>query len=363
MSRSNSSTVAVLSSTGSAASLPRSAGRKQRFELPDTPSIVPGLVLAISLALLATLIGRWVPALGAAVSGILLGMVVRNTCGVATVFHPGLRFGSSKVLQWSIILLGFGLSLQQIVQTGASSLLGIAVTIVVAFLSVLLLGTWMRAPARLTAMIGAGTAICGGTAIAAITPIIKAEEHETAYAISTIFIFNVIAVLTFPWLGHWLGMSDAAFGLWAGTAINDTSSTVAAAFTYSDAAGDYATIVKLTRATLIIPLCLGLIAFQVWRNKKEGAAKLHLARIFPWFILWFLAASALRTAGLIPEGLEAPLKMAAQFMIVVALTSIGLSSDLRRMAATGIKPVLMGMGAWLSVVLASLGVLSLLGFW
>lgn len=337
--------------------------QKRRFELPDTPSIVPGLVLAVALALCATFIGRVFPALGAAVSGILLGMVIRNTRGVSAVFYPGLRFGSGKILQWSIVMLGFGLSLQQIAKTGASSLLGIAVTIVVAFMSVWVLGKWLRTPARLTTMIGAGTAICGGTAIAAITPIIKAEEHETAYAISTIFIFNVVAVLTFPWLGYWLGLSDVAFGMWAGTAINDTSSTVAAAFTYSQAAGDFATIVKLTRATLIIPLCLGLIAFQIWRNKKEGSAKLDLARIFPWFILWFLLASALRTGGLIPEFLDTPLRIAAQFMIVVALTSIGLSSDLRRMAHTGIKPVLMGMGAWLAVVLASLGVLSLLGVW
>lgn len=361
MSHSQGSTAAVMS--GASVAQTRSKSQKRRFELPRTPSIIPGLLLAISLAVCATLIGRWLPALGGAVSGILLGMVIRNTWGVSTVFYPGLRFGSGKILQWSIVLLGFGLSLQQIVHTGASSLLGIAVTLAVAFTTALLLGKWLGAPARLTTMIGAGTAICGGTAIAAITPIIKAEEHETAYAISTIFIFNVLAVLTFPWLGQWLGMSDAAFGQWAGTAINDTSSTVAAAYTYSNAAGDYATIVKLTRATLIIPLCLGLIAFQVWRNKQEGGAKLHLARIFPWFILWFLLASAARTAGLVPEVMEAPLRMAAQFMIVVALTSIGLSSDLRRMAATGIKPVLMGMGAWLCVVLASLVVLSLLGFW
>lgn len=355
--------VAAVSSQNPATRPGTKTSQKRQQGLPAVPSIVPGLVLAVALALCATLIGRWLPMLGAPVSGILLGMLIRNTRGVGTVYHPGLRFGSSKVLQWSIIMLGFGLSLQQIARTGASSLLGIAVTIIVAFASVWLLSKWMRTPSRLTVMIGAGTAICGGTAIAAITPIIKAEEHETAYAISTIFIFNVIAVLTFPWLGHWLGMSDVAFGLWAGTAINDTSSTVAAAYTYSHAAGDYATIVKLTRATLIIPLCLGLIAVQIWRNKKEGSAKLDLARIFPWFILWFLAAAALRTGGLVPEVLDAPLRIVAQFLIVVALTSIGLSSDLRRMAHTGIKPVLMGMGAWLCVVLASLLVLSLMGYW
>src|SRR5690625_3458584 len=121
----NSSTASVLSPGRSSARASSSAEHKRRVELPDTPSIFPGLALAVALALCATLIGHWLPALGAAVSGILLGMVIRNTAGVKTVFQPGLRFGSSKILQWSIILLGFGLSLQQIAKTGATSLLGI----------------------------------------------------------------------------------------------------------------------------------------------------------------------------------------------------------------------------------------------
>src|SRR5699024_11035500 len=144
------------------------------------------------------------------------------------------------------------------------------------------------------------TAICGGSAIAAATPIIRADEHETAFAISTIFLFNLIAVLVFPLFGHLLGMTDQGFGLWAGTAINDTSSVVAAGYSYSGAAGDYATIVKLTRATLIVPICLGLVAVEAWRNKRNGGGAFRFRRVFPWFILWFVVASALRTSGWIP---------------------------------------------------------------
>jgi uncharacterized integral membrane protein (TIGR00698 family) len=279
------------------------------------------------------------------------------------VFAPGLKFASKQVLQWSIIALGFGLSLGEVARTGLGSLWVTLITMTAAFVSAWLLGRWLGIPSRLKTLIGVGTAICGGSAIAAVTPIIKPDDHETAFAISTIFIFNIVAVLLFPPLGHLLNMSDAGFGLWAGTAINDTSSVVAAGYSYSTAAGDAATIVKLTRATLIIPVCLVLAFIVAWREKKQGTQGFSLARIFPWFILWFLVASALRTSGLIPESLNSSLHLLAEFLIVVALTAIGLSSDLRRMAHAGIRPVLLGLGVWLSVAGSSLMVQHLTGAW
>jgi uncharacterized integral membrane protein (TIGR00698 family) len=327
------------------------------------PSRLYGLALACALALVAMALGRWQPLIGGPVFGILVGMCVRNTIGVGPMFRPGLTFASKQVLQWSIIALGFGLSIQQVAKTGMESLAVTLVTLAVAFGSAYLLGKWLNIASKLKVLIGVGTAICGGSAIAAVTPIIKPEDHETAFAISTIFIFNIVAVLTFPLLGHWLGMSDAGFGMWAGTAINDTSSVVAAGYSYSQAAGDYATIVKLTRATLIIPICLALAVFEAWRHKKQGGTGFSLARIFPWFILWFLVASALRSSGLIPESWTAAIHMAAEFLIIVALTAIGLSSDLRRMAVAGARPVLLGLGVWLAVASSSLVVQHFLGSW
>lgn len=353
----------VLASASPATAVDKKIIHRRERGFPAVPSVVPGVALAVAVALCATVIGRWLPLLGAPVAGILLGMLIRNIGGVNVVFRPGLQFSSKVILQWSIVGLGFGLSLQQVARTGMDSLMVTTVTIIAAFVSAWLLGKWLRIPSRLKTLIGVGTAICGGSAIAAVTPIIKPEEHETAFAISTIFIFNVVAVLTFPAMGHWLGMSDIGFGMWAGTAINDTSSVVAAAYSFSGAAGDYATIVKLTRATLIIPICLGLIALQVWRHKKSGAVRLNLVRIFPWFIVWFVVAAALRSAGVIPEVLDAPLRIGAEFLIVVALTAIGLSSDLRQMARAGARPVLLGLGVWMAVVLSALYVQYLLGNW
>ena len=328
---------------------------------PTLRSRAPGLLLAVAIALLAWWLGRLMPLIGGPVFGILLGIAVRNTVSPDARFTPGIAFGGKQVLQWSIIALGFGLSLTQVAKTGLESLSVTLVTLTVAFLSAWALGRWLGVHDKLKILIGVGTAICGGSAIAAVTPIIKPDEHDTAFAISTIFLFNVVAVLLFPLLGHLLHLSDLGFGLWAGTAINDTSSVVAAGYSYSSAAGDYATIVKLTRATLIIPICL-ILAFAVAaREKKNGAADFSLRRIFPWFILWFLVASGIRTVGLIPAALLPMLHDLAEFLIIVALTAIGLSANLRRMIASGARPILLGLGVWAAVSVSSLAVQLLIG--
>jgi uncharacterized integral membrane protein (TIGR00698 family) len=325
----------------------------------STARLWPGLALATGIAVVALGLGRMLPLVGGPVFGIVLGVIVRNLVAPPAACQPGIRFAGKQVLQWSIVALGLGLSLTQVAKTGAASLSVTAVTIVAAFVSALLLGRLLGIPAKLKLLIGIGTAICGGSAIAAATPIIKADEHDTAFAISTIFLFNLIAVLVFPALGHLMHMSDQGFGLWAGTAINDTSSVVAAGYSYSHAAGDYATIVKLTRATLIIPVCL-VLAFVVAAREKRRHAQagsvghFSLASIFPWFILWFLVASAVRTAGLIPVAIQPSIHLLAEFLIIVALTAIGLSANLRKMAASGARPILLGLGVWIAVAVSSL---------
>jgi uncharacterized integral membrane protein (TIGR00698 family) len=323
---------------------------------PSLRSRAPGLALAVAIGVLALLLGRWVPLIGGPVFGIVLGIIVRNVFAPDARFTPGIQFGGKQVLQWSIIALGFGLSLTQVAKTGLESLWVTLITMSVAFLSAWLLGRWLGVHDKLKILIGVGTAICGGSAIAAVTPIIKPDDHDTAFAISTIFLFNLVAVLLFPLLGHLLHLSDLGFGMWAGTAINDTSSVVAAGYSYSRSAGDFATIVKLTRATLIIPVCIALAIAVAVREKRRGGSDFKLSRIFPWFILWFLVASAVRSAGLVPVALQAPLHVAAEFLIVVALTAVGLSANLRRMASTGVRPILLGLGVWAAVAISSLAV-------
>ena len=320
----------------------------------------PGLALVLALATLAWLTGRAVPLLGGAVCGIALGVLVRTRWTPPARHKAGIGFATRTLLQGSIVLLGFGMDLGVIARTGVASLPVTLVTLAVAFGTAWWLGRALRVPGRLGLLVGVGTAICGGSAIAATSPIVRPEEHETAYALTTIFLFNLVAVLLFPLLGHTLQLSDAGFGTWAGTAINDTSSVVAAGYAYSREAGDIATVVKLTRATLIIPVCLVIAVAATWRANRSGAGSMDLRRMVPWFVLWFLAASAVRSAGLVPMAALPLIHAAAGFLMVMALTAVGLSADLKRMAETGVRPILLGLGVWLAVAVSSLLVQTLL---
>lgn len=321
-------------------------------------TMFPGLLFAILLAIAATILGKLMPIIGGPVFGIVLGILIGNTLGKPESTIKGLGFASKKVLQWAIIALGGGLSLTQVYKVGISSFSVMIFTISAAFITAYGFGKLMNVPLKLTSLIGMGTAICGGSAIAAISPIIEAEDKDIAYSISTIFMFNVIAVLIFPPLGHLLGFSDNAFGLWAGTAVNDTSSVVAAGYAYSNAAGAYATIVKLTRTTMIIPISLIFAAVVSIKKKKEaaknGEVNYSFKKIFPWFILWFLVASLLNTVGIVSGQLPGYLTELGKFMIVIALSAIGLNSDFKKMMKTGFKPMLLGLIVWVSVAVVSL---------
>ncbi|MFT9496219.1 YeiH family protein [Anaerosolibacter sp.] len=318
----------------------------------------PGLLRVFAIAVISTWLGMMFPIIGGAVFGILIGILISNVFGKPENTLPGIKFASKKILQWAIILLGAGLSLSQVWQTGIESLYVMLFTLSAAFAGAYGLGKLMGIPFRLTSLIGVGTAICGGSAIAAVSPIIEADEMEVAYSISTIFLFNVMAVLIFPPLGHLIGLSDQAFGLWAGTAINDTSSVVAAGYAFSNIAGDYATIVKLTRTTTIIPISLVFAFITAAAKKKEAQnnqdVSFKIKSIFPWFILWFLATSLMNTLGLFPVGWLSSFKFLSKFMIVMALSAIGLSADFRKMLKTGVKPIFLGFLVWFIVSAVSL---------
>ena len=213
---------------------------------------------------------------------------------------------------------------------------------------------------KTASLINAGTGICGGSAIAAIAPVIEADDMDIAYGLSATFLFDMAMIVLFPILGRALGLSDAAFGLWAGTAVNDTSSVVATGYAFSEPAGDFATMVKLTRTLAIIPavLAFSLVNLRVKRKQQADAAgkKVNLAKIFPWFILGFLAMSGLTSLSLIPAGFAAFLKSASKFLMVAALAAIGLNTDFKKLCRSGAKPMLHGFIISLLVVLVAIAV-------
>jgi len=326
----------------------------------------PGLGAALGVAAVATVLGRFAPVIGGPVFAIVLGVVLAAAVPAlrAPSLRPGLAVASKPVLQASIVVLGTGLSLRQVAQVGGESLPVMLGTVAVALGGAWLLGRLLGVRGDTQTLIGVGTGICGASAIAATTAVIRAKDSDVAYAIGTIFTFNIAAVLLFPPLGHLIGMSPHAFGLWSGTAINDTSSVVAAAYTYGGDAGPHSIVVKLTRTLMLVPIVMVL---AVLKSRKESRADGTDFKAMPWrkivpaFLLGFLAATTLNSLGVIPAGWHPALAALGTFLITTALAGIGLTLRLADMRRAGPRPLLMGAILWIAVAASSLGLQSLTG--
>ncbi|TCC28068.1 putative sulfate exporter family transporter [Kribbella speibonae] len=337
-----------------------------------------GLWIVLLVTAAAVPLGRLVPLVGGPVFGILLGVIAGSVAPAlrSDVWRPGYDFASKTLLQLSIVVLGTGLSLQQVARVGVSSLPVMLGTLALALGGAWLFGRILGVRGDTQILIGVGTAICGGSAIAAATAAIGAKRSSVAYALATIFTFNIVAVLTFPPLGHLLGLSPEAFGLWAGTAINDTSSVVAAGYAYSQAAGDQAIVVKLTRSLTLIPIVLTLVALKIRRENRvaraldataegsyEGATAsirkpLPWRKLVPLFLIGFIAAAGLRSAGAVPESWLPILTIIGSTLITAALAAIGLSLRPRELRDAGPRPLLLGAILWVLVAVGSLGIQS-----
>jgi uncharacterized integral membrane protein (TIGR00698 family) len=320
-----------------------------------------GILASVVLAIAASYGARYVPLLGPPVLAIVLGVLIRAVLPLPASFGVGLAFASRNVLQAAIVVSGFGLSLVTVVRTGLATLPVTLVTIAVALVLGTLLGRLLRVDGALRQLVSVGTAICGASAIAAVSTVIEPEDGEVALSIATIFLYNIIAVLIFPPLGHLMHLTQNAFGVWAGTAINDTSSVVAAGYAYGHQAGAEATIVKLARASLILPL-VAVIALRRARSRTpSGSGRVPWMKIVPWFIVWFLLAAIVNSTGVVPPGWHGPIAEVAVFLISVALAAIGLQTQLRTLVRTGARPLALGFCLWAAVALSSLAVQHLTG--
>ena len=332
--------------------------------------LIPGAALALALAAVAKLLEgleeqAGLHFIGASVIALFLGMLVNAVRKPTATTAPGIRFTSKKILKFAIILLGASLNIRTVLTVGKFSLTVMVFTLATCFGLGALIGKALGLNWKTSSLINAGTGICGGSAIAAIAPVIEATDMDIAYGLSATFLFDTVMIVVFPLLGRWMGLSDAAFGLWAGTAVNDTSSVVATGYAFSEAAGDFATMVKLTRTLSIIPAVLVFAAVSLHLKKKAQAGgtavKVRIRSIFPWFILGFLAMSALTSLGLIPAALAAALKSVSKFLMVAALAAIGLNTDFKTLCRSGAKPMLHGFIVSLLVVLVAIAVEFLIG--
>ena len=333
--------------------------------------LAPGCAAALGIAVIAKLLEQLeenagLHFIGASVIALFIGMLINHFRKPTPATAPGIRFTSKKILKFAIILLGASLNITTVLTVGKFSLTVMIFTLATCFGLGSLIGRAFRLNWKTYSLINAGTGICGGSAIAAIAPVIDADDLDIAYGMSATFLFDTIMIVVFPILGRAMGLSDAAFGLWAGTAVNDTSSVVATGFAFSEAAGDFATMVKLTRTLAIIPTVLVFSAISMHLKKKEAAArnnsaKVHMKSVFPWFILGFLAMSLLCSIGLIPASAASILKTISKFLMVAALAAIGLNTDFSKLCKSGARPMLHGFVISLLVVLVAIGVEYALG--
>lgn len=316
--------------------------------------VFPGIILSAGVALLACWLESLLPIhlIGSAVIAMFIGMVLNHFLRNTKVFASGLKFTSKKILKFAIILLGLSLNITTILNVGKMSLTVMIFTLLTCFGGGYFIGKALGLNWKLSNLISAGTGICGGSAIAAIAPTIDADDNDVAYAMSATFLFDMAMIVLFPIMGQAMGMTDQAFGIWAGTAVNDTSSVVATGYAFSEGAGDFATMVKLTRTLAIIPTVITFAFVQLRLKRKEALANnqnsselkanFSITKIFPWFILGFLAMSIVASVFPIPAAVVSGTKSASKFLMVCALAAIGLNTSFSSMKKAGIRPMIHG---------------------
>lgn len=336
-----------------------------------------GILVCLAIAIPLWLLGKMFPVIGGAVIAIIAGMIVTMFWDNKGKAEPGIKWTSRVILQTAVVLLGFGMNLGVIFQTGKQSLPIIICTITTSLIIAWILQKALKVPANTSILVGVGSSICGGSAIAAAAPVIGADDDEIAQSIAVIFFFNVLAAIFFPILGKAIGfdtVNGESFGIFAGTAINDTSSVTAAASTWDSMWNlgsetlNKAVTVKLTRTLAIIPITLGLSLIQAKKSTKEGkqTTKFSLKRAFPMFILYFVIAAIITTVCVhmgVDAGVFQPIKELSKFMIIMAMAAIGLNSNVIQLIKTGGKPIIVGASCWCGITVVSLIMQHVMKIW
>ncbi|MFI6957552.1 YeiH family protein [Nocardia sp. NPDC050408] len=324
---------------------------------------LPGILLAAVVATAATILGNALPMVGAPVvallAGAAIGVLARRSVEEAGIFAPGLALTRKRLLGAAIVLLGLGLPFGSVLTVGRQTAVVLIGTIVVGAVAAVIIGRMLALEQESAILVAVGTMICGASAIAAATAVIKPDKDRVAYALGTIFVFNIVAVLLYPPLGHVLGLSQEAFGLWAGTAINDTSSVLAAGVIFGPAAAHFAVIVKLVRSLMIVPMCLGL---QLARRKAGETMKTPLWRTFPLFVVLFLIASLIAGLGAVPASWSAPLGHLSAWLIAAVLAAIGTALTWQHVRIAGPRPLLFGGAIALILAVTSLALQTATGW-
>ena len=324
--------------------------------------VIPGLLLAALIAALAFGL-RQIPGVGVLsplILAILLGMAFHNLIGTPAVARPGVVFSLKPVLRAGIVLLGLQLTAQQVIAVGGAGVLVIVVSLLATFAFTTLLGRLLGVDERLTQLIAAGSSICGASAVIATNTVTRARDEDVAYAVACVTVFGSLSMMLMPLAGGLLEMRPQAFGLWSGSSIHEVAQVVAAAYARGQEAGEFGTIAKLTRVMMLAPVVLGLGVLAARGSRGKGDDRARTAPPVPWFVLGFVAMVGLASTGWVPAPTAPYTTGITQFLLATALAAMGLETDMRKLAAAGLRPALLGAGAWIFISLFSLGLVLLL---
>lgn len=326
--------------------------------------ILTSLFLLFSMWL-AMQIGSTFPLIGNSIAAILIGSIIRHTPLFEKLDKSITKFVSKYMLKTGIVLLGFTLSLRVVGQVGPSVLIVLAGEITASILTAILVNKLLKVNNKLALLLGIGTSICGGAAIVASAPILEAEDEDVAVSITTMFIFSILALFILPVIGKTLGYTDQLYGILAGSAVNDTASVVATSFEWSDAAGKFATVVKLVRTLFLVPVTLGVIMYKFKTTSKSSSESKkidwkQIVSIIPVFVVLFVGAVAIASVFSIPKDVTSVISKVSKYFMTIALVTIGLGVHVRQIKEAGIKPVLLGGLCWSAVLAVSISLIGAL---
>jgi len=316
---------------------------ENRAKHPGVLALLPGLVLTAVIAGLAMALRQLpgVAILSPLILAIVIGAIIRNSWGMPQAAQAGVTFSARRLLRIAIILLGLQLSFTQVLDVGLRGLLVLAVIVVATVLFSRWCGRRLGVSPQLTDLIAAGTSICGASAVLAMNTVTRASDEDAAYAVASVTVFGTIAMFAYPAMFHLLGLSVNAYGFWVGASVHEVAQVVAAAFQVDTAAGNFATIVKLTRVMMLAPLVLAIGALAFSRTSMPG--EVRAMPPMPWFVAGFACAVALNSLIAIPPNVRAWLLLLTTWLLAMALGGLGLEIQVGKLREQGLRPLLLGL--------------------
>ena len=327
-----------------------------------TFGVWPGLALTAAIAAMAFALRQisYLSVLSPIILSIALGMSLRNITGLPALAQPGVTFSMRRILRFAIVLLGLQLTASQLVEVGATGIAIIAATLVATFLFTVQLGRLIGVDRKLAELIAAGTSICGASAVIATNTVTRAADEDVAYAVACVTVFGSIAMFAYPLLPGLLQLDPHAYGLWSGASIHEIAQVVAAAFQDGKAAGEFGTIAKLARVTMLAPVVISLGFLAARKARRNGSDASTASPPLPWFVLGFIAMVGINSLIAIPAEARSVIVTLTTFLLAMALAAMGLETDIRKLCAKGLRPLALGASAFLFISGFSLTMIKIL---